>query len=122
MPRTDLETTNVVNFINQTRRKEKLNDINESTYLANQKNFVKYAIGQYQITEEGKKSTDPINYYGNKFQKYMDKLKSENPTDEFEGMEKFRRPRDYAFSQLVNMGETVSDFLPTEKGDFAFRW
>jgi hypothetical protein len=36
-----------------------------------------------------------------------------------EVLKKFRRPKDYAFAQLVNAGETLSDFLPTEKGDFA---
>ena len=119
VPRTDLETTNVVNFINATRKKENLKDISESTYLANQDNFVKYAIGQYKITEEGKRSTDPINYYGNKFQKYMDKLKEENPTSDFTGFDVFRRPADFAFSKLVSGAETLSDYLPTEKGDFA---
>ena len=29
--------------------------------------------GLAKITEEGKRSTDPINYYGNKFQKYMER-------------------------------------------------
>tara|TARA_R110000787_G_scaffold115688_2_gene225718 strand:+ start:806 stop:3742 length:2937 start_codon:yes stop_codon:yes gene_type:complete len=119
VPRNDVEAENVLNFVNQKRQSEELKPVSMETYNANQSLFMKYAIGQYQITEEGKKSTDPINYYGNKFQKYMDKLKSENPTEDFEGMEAFRRPRDFAFSQLVNIGETVSDFLPTEKGDFA---
>ena len=119
VPRNDIEAENVLNFVNQKRQAEKLEPVSMETYNANQSNFMKYAIGQYKITEEGKKSTDPINYYGNKFQKYMDKLKSENPTDEFEGFEKFRRPKDYAFAQLVNAGETISDYLPTEKGDFA---
>lgn len=75
IPRNDIEAENVLNFINNKRQSEKLSPISMETYNANQSNFVKYAIGQYQITEEGKKSSDPINYYGNKFQKYMDKLK-----------------------------------------------
>jgi len=119
VPRNDIETQNVVNFVNKSRAKEKLSPIETETYLANQDNFVKYAIGQYQITEEGKKSSDPINYYGNKFQKYMDKLKEENPTSDFTGMDFVRRPADFAFSQLVGGAETISDFLPIEKGDFA---
>ena len=119
VPRNDIEAENVLNFVNQKRQAEKLEPVSMDTYNANQSNFMKYAIGQYKITEEGKRDTDPINYYGNKFQKYMDKLKEENPTDQFGGFEKFRRPKDYAFAQLVNAGETLSDFLPTEKGDFA---
>jgi hypothetical protein len=119
VPRNDIEAENVLNFVNQKRQAEKLEPVSMETYKANQSNFMKYAIGQYKITEEGKRDTDPINYYGNKFQKYMDKLKEQNPTDQFEGFEKFRRPKDYAFAQLVNAGETISDFLPTEKGDFA---
>jgi len=119
VPRNDIEAENVLNFVNQKRQAEKLKPVSMETYNANQSNFMKYAIGQYKITEEGKRDTDPINYYGNKFQKYMDKLKEENPTDQFGGFEKFRRPKDYAFAQLVNAGETLSDFLPTEKGDFA---
>ena len=119
VPRNDIEAENVLNFVNQKRQAEKLAPVSMDTYKANESNFMTYAIGQYKITEEGKRSTDPINYYGNKFQKYMDKLKEENPTEGFEGFEKFRRPKDYAFAQLVNAGETVSDFLPTEKGDFA---
>ena len=119
VPRNDIETQNVVNFVNKSRAKEKLSPIETETYLANQDNFVRYAIGQYQITEEGKKSSDPINYYGNKFQKYMDKLKEENPTSDFTGMDFVRRPADFAFSQLVGGAETISDFLPIEKGDFA---
>jgi hypothetical protein len=119
VPRNDIETQNVVNFVNKSREKEKLSPIGTDTYLANQDNFVKYAIGQYKITEEGKRSTDPINYYGNKFQKYMDKLKEENPTSDFTGFDVFRRPADFAFSKLVSGAETVSDYLPIEKGDFA---
>ena len=119
VPRNDIEAENVLNFVNQKRQAEKLKPVSMETYNANQSNFMKYAIGQYQITEEGKKSTDPINFYGNKFQKYMDKLKTEHPIEGFEGFEKFRRPKDYALAQLVDKAETVSDFLPTEKGDFA---
>ena len=119
IPRNDIEAENVLNFINNKRQSEKLSPISMETYNANQSNFVKYAIGQYQITEEGKKSSDPINYYGNKFQKYMDKLKKENPTDDFTGFDIFRRPKDWAFAQLVDKAETASDYLPTEKADFA---
>ena len=119
VPRNDIETQNVINFVNKNREKEKLSPIGTDTYLANQNNFVKYSIGQYKITEEGKRSTDPINYYGNKFQKYMDKLKEENPTSDFTGFDVFRRPADFAFSKLVSGAETLSDYLPIEKGDFA---
>ena len=102
VPRNDIEAENVLNFVNQKRQAEKLKPVSMDTYNANQSNFMKYAIGQYKITEEGKRDTDPINYYGNKFQKYMDKLKEENPTDQFGGFVKFRRPKDSAFAQLVN--------------------
>lgn len=54
MPRNEIETQNVVNFINESRKKEKLTPIGLETYVANQDNFLKYAVGQYQMMEEGK--------------------------------------------------------------------
>ena len=52
VPRNEIETQNVVNFINKSRAQNELAPISVDTFNANQDNFVKYAIGQFQETQE----------------------------------------------------------------------
>tara|TARA_R100000805_G_scaffold6706_1_gene8255 strand:- start:663 stop:3551 length:2889 start_codon:yes stop_codon:yes gene_type:complete len=119
VPRNEIETENVVNFINKARAREELTPISIDTYNANQTNFVKYAIGSYQKAEEGRKSKDPYNYFVNKFQSYMDTAKENNKLEDYSGFDMFRRPKDYAMAQAINIGEIISDYLPGGREDFA---
>ena len=68
VPRNEVETENVVNFINKARAREEMSPISVGTYNANQQNFVKYAIGSFEKTQEGKKSADPYGFFVNKLQ------------------------------------------------------
>tara|TARA_R100001440_G_scaffold16496_1_gene28022 strand:- start:315 stop:3227 length:2913 start_codon:yes stop_codon:yes gene_type:complete len=119
VPRNEIETQNVVNFINKSRAQNELAPISVDTYNANQNNFVKYAIGQFQETQEGMKSADPYAFYVNKLQSYMDTAKENNKLEDYTGFDLFRRPKDYAMAQAINIGEVISDYLPTGRGDFA---
>jgi len=119
VPRNEIETENVVNFINKARAREELTPISIDTYNANQKNFVKYAIGSFQQAEAGRKSKDPYNYFVNKFQSYMDTAKENNKLEDYSGFDMFRRPKDYAMAQAINIGEIISDYLPGGREDFA---
>jgi hypothetical protein len=119
VPRNEIETQNVVNFINKSRAQNELAPISVDTFNANQNNFVKYAIGQFQETQEGMKSADPYAFYVNKLQSYMDTAKENNKLEDYTGFDLFRRPKDYAMAQAINIGEIISDYLPTGRGDFA---
>ena len=119
VPRNEIETQNVVNFINKSRAQNDLAPISVDTYNANQDNFVKYAIGQFQETQEGMKSADPYAFFVNKLQSYMDTAKENNKLEDYTGFDLFRRPKDYAMAQAINIGEIISDYLPTGRGDFA---
>ena len=112
VPRNEIERENVINFINNFRSKENMNTINANQYIANENKFVEYSIGQFQQMEEGRKSADPLSFYTNKLQSFMDDRKAANPVEQFSGFEKLRRPADYALAQFFNIGETITDYIP----------
>ena len=117
VPRNDIEAENILNYVNKFRTQENMNPVSMDVYNANQSRFVNYAIGQYRATEEGKKADDPYAYFVNNLQSYMDEGKKNNPLDQFEGFDAFRRPNEYALAQYFNIGEMISDFLPSGKAD-----
>ena len=119
VPRNEVETENVVNFINKARAREDMSPISVGTYNANQQNFVKYAIGSFEKTQEGKKSADPYGFFVNKLQSYLDTAKENNKLEDYTGFDVFRRPKDYAMAQAINVGEIISDYLPGGREDFA---
>ena len=118
VPRNPIESENILNYVNKFRTKENMNPVSMDVYNANQERFVNYAIGQYRATEEGKKADDPYAYFVNNLQSYMDEGKKNNPLDQFEGFDAFRRPNEYALAQYFNLGEIISDFLPRGQADF----
>ena len=118
VPRNEIEAENILNYVNKFRTQENMNPISMDVYNANQDRFVNYAIGQYRVTEEGKKADDPYAYFVNNLQSYMDEGKKNNPLDQFEGFDAFRRPNEYALAQYFNIGELISDFLPKGQADF----
>ena len=117
VPRNEIEAENILNYVNKFRTQENMNPVSMDVYNANQDRFVNYAIGQYRATEEGKKADDPYAYFVNNLQSYMDEGKKNNPLDQFEGFDAFRRPNEYALAQYFNIGEMISDFLPSGKAD-----
>ena len=117
VPRNAIESENILNYVNKFRTKEDMNAISMDVYNANQERFVNYAIGQYRATQEGKKAADPYEYFVNNLQSYMDEGKKNNPLDQFEGFDAFRRPNEYALAQYYNIGELITDFLPSGKAD-----
>ena len=76
--------------INKSRAQNELAPISVGTYNANQDNFIKYAIGQFQETQEGMKSADPYAFYVNKLQSYMDTAKENNKLEDYTGFDLFR--------------------------------
>ena len=56
VPRNEIEAENILNYVNKFRTQENMNPVSMDVYNANQDRFVNYAIGQYRITQEGKKS------------------------------------------------------------------
>ena len=118
IPRNAIEAENILNYVNKFRTKENLNPVSMDVYNANQNRFVNYAIGEYRATQEGKKAADPYEYFVNNLQSYMDEGKKNNPLDQFEGFDAFRRPNEYALAQYFNLGEMITDFLPSGKADF----
>jgi hypothetical protein len=118
VPRNEIEAENILNYVNKFRTQENMNPVSMDVYNANQERFVNYAIGQYRVTEEGKKADDPYAYFVNNLQSYMDEGKKNNPLDQFEGFDAFRRPNEYALAQYFNIGEFISDFIPKGQADF----
>ena len=118
VPRNSIEQENILNYVNKFRVKENMNPVSMEVFDANQQRFINYAMDQYRVTEEGKKAEDPYAYFVNNLQSYMDEGKKNNPLENYDGFEAFRRPNEYALAQYFNIGEFISDFLPGNKADF----